>query len=110
MAAKTALVTGGSRGIGRGIVLALPRRGWHVAFSYRSDAAAAEETVAGHPAAGGSAARVRAVQADTSQPDDREQLVQAALAVERQDRSAGEQRRHGPAQPRRPARGERRKL
>jgi 3-oxoacyl-[acyl-carrier protein] reductase len=78
MAARTALVTGGGRGIGRGIVLALYAAGWDVTFSYRSDAAAAEETarVAGEA---DPARRVHAVRADTRDPQDREWLVQAAL-------------------------------
>ena len=38
---KTALVTGGSRGIGRAIVLRLAAQGADVAFSYRGNEAAA---------------------------------------------------------------------
>jgi 3-oxoacyl-[acyl-carrier protein] reductase len=41
-----ALVTGGSRGIGRAIAIELGRRGFTVAVNYRADAAAAAETVA----------------------------------------------------------------
>jgi len=41
---KTAIVTGGSRGIGRGIVLAFAREGADVAINYRRDEAAARET------------------------------------------------------------------
>jgi 3-oxoacyl-[acyl-carrier protein] reductase len=39
---RVALVTGGSRGIGRGVVTRLAEDGWDVAFCYRSNAQAAE--------------------------------------------------------------------
>ena len=41
----TALVTGGSRGIGRGVVFEAARRGWDVVFTYRSRADEAREVV-----------------------------------------------------------------
>jgi len=42
----TALVTGASRGVGKGIALELARAGCRVAVNYPSDAASAEQTVA----------------------------------------------------------------
>ena len=50
---KTALVTGGSRGIGRAICLQLAARGSNVGINYVSNSAAADETLAAITAAGG---------------------------------------------------------
>ena len=55
-----ALVTGGSRGIGRATVLRLARDGYDVAFCYRSDVAAAD-AVAKEAAAAGARVLHRAV-------------------------------------------------
>ncbi|MFF2375928.1 SDR family oxidoreductase [Streptomyces xiamenensis] len=55
LSGKTALVTGGSRGIGRAVAERLARDGARVAVHYGRDEAAAEETVAAIEAAGGSA-------------------------------------------------------
>jgi 3-oxoacyl-[acyl-carrier protein] reductase len=46
LAGQVALVTGGSRGIGRAIVTALGRRGAYVVINYRGNQSAAEETLA----------------------------------------------------------------
>ena len=64
---KVALVTGGSRGIGRAIVEKLSRDGAAVAVNYSTQAAPAEKLVAEITAAGGSAF---AVQADVGRVPD----------------------------------------
>ncbi len=55
LAGRVALVTGGGRGIGRGISMALAADGAAVAVNYRRDEDAAKETVAAITAAGGTA-------------------------------------------------------
>ncbi|MEV4675812.1 MULTISPECIES: SDR family NAD(P)-dependent oxidoreductase [Actinomadura] len=52
LAGRTALVTGGSRGIGRAIALALAADGARVGIAYRRDEEAARKTVADIEAAG----------------------------------------------------------
>lgn len=59
---KIAIVTGGSRGIGRNTVLCLARRGVHSIFSYNSNRAEADRVVALAAEAG---ARAIALQLDT---------------------------------------------
>ncbi len=56
LAGKVALVTGGSRGIGRAICIALGQRGAKVIVNYASREDAARETCAAVEAAGGQAA------------------------------------------------------
>ncbi len=73
---KTALVTGGSRGIGRAIVLRLATQGADVAFSYKGNAAAAAATGAEVEALG---RRALAIQADASDVDAAESLVKGVL-------------------------------
>jgi len=67
-----ALVTGGSRGIGRAVCVALSSAGYQVVVNYRSGEDAAAETVKLCQAAGGNAV---AVQFDTSQPEEVKQAM-----------------------------------
>jgi 3-oxoacyl-[acyl-carrier protein] reductase len=76
LSGKSAVVTGGSRGIGRAIVLRLAGQGADVAFSYRGNAAAAQAVVAEVTALGRSAI---AVQGDAARQDAADALVKAAL-------------------------------
>ncbi|NUO81490.1 SDR family oxidoreductase [candidate division KSB1 bacterium] len=64
---KFALVTGGSRGIGRGIVLKLAERGAAVAINYIKDEAAARDTLAKVRAHGAEGFVVRA---DVARPEE----------------------------------------
>src|ERR1700740_2328635 len=62
---KTAFVTGASRGIGRGIAVALGKAGALVAVNYAKNAEAAQSVVAAIEAAGGKAFAVQGdVEAD----------------------------------------------
>lgn len=63
---RVALVTGGTRGIGRGIALDLARAGWAVAVSYRSAEGPAREARAAIEAAG---ARALVLRADPGDPE-----------------------------------------
>jgi 3-oxoacyl-[acyl-carrier protein] reductase len=78
LTAKTALVTGGSRGIGRAIVLRLAGQGADVAFTYRGNAEAAAATAAEVESMG---RRSIAIQGDVSDPDSADAVVKAALAA-----------------------------
>ncbi len=60
MASPIMLVTGGSRGIGAATALMAASRGWRVAISYQSNAAAAEAVVQQIRAGGGTALAVQA--------------------------------------------------
>jgi 3-oxoacyl-[acyl-carrier protein] reductase len=73
---KTALITGGSRGIGRAIAIRLATQGANVAFSYRGNEAAAKDTTAHIEALG---VKALAVQADVSDADAAEGVVKSAL-------------------------------
>jgi 3-oxoacyl-[acyl-carrier protein] reductase len=67
-----ALVTGGSRGIGRGICISLAKAGWAVGINYTSNAAAAQETLELVKQAGSEG---DAVQADVAVTAQRKYLV-----------------------------------
>ena len=77
LAGRVALVTGGSRGIGRGIALELAGAGAAVAVTYRRDAVAAADCVDSIHSAGG---RAIAVRASMSEPTDIDALAEAVLA------------------------------
>jgi len=78
LAGKTALVTGGARGIGRAIVEELAGAGATVAFTYRNSAAGADELVAALTAAGHP---VTAHRSDASSSADASAVVAAVVAA-----------------------------
>lgn len=78
LSGKTALVTGGSRGIGAAIVRRLGAAGAHVAINYAGSRDAAEKLAGGIREAGG---RAFAVQADVSSPAGVAALFEACDAV-----------------------------
>ena len=75
---RTALVTGGAKGIGRAVCLALAEKGMDIAVNYAGSAAAAEETAVACRALG-----VRAVtlQADVRRPENCQKLVEDTVAA-----------------------------
>ena len=73
----TAIVTGSSRGIGRGIALSLAQDGWNVVVNYCGNKQAADETCAAVEQAGGKAI---AIQGDVAITADRERLVSESIA------------------------------
>jgi len=78
LAGKRALVTGGSRGIGAAIALALAENGADVAFTYQNSAVKAETVVQSIEATG---RRAVAIQADSADPEAIERSVRDAVAA-----------------------------
>jgi len=78
LAPRTALITGGSRGIGRAVADVLARAGARVAINYRKDEASANAAVREIRADGGEA---MAVAGDVSNPEQARQLVRDVVAA-----------------------------
>jgi NAD(P)-dependent dehydrogenase (short-subunit alcohol dehydrogenase family) len=76
---KVALVTGASKGVGRGIALELGRLGCTVAVNYNSDAEGAAETVSALGNSGGRSAR--AVQGDVGSSADCDRMFTEVLSA-----------------------------
>jgi len=74
---RTALITGGGRGIGRATAIRLSRDGARIAINYKGNAEAAEEARRLVEKGGGKAALI---QGDVSVDDQAENVVKAALA------------------------------
>jgi NAD(P)-dependent dehydrogenase (short-subunit alcohol dehydrogenase family) len=85
---RTAIVTGGSRGLGRSTVLALAKHGVNSVFTFHSNRAAADEVVAAVKAAG---AQAKALQLNTANVGAFDEFVSnlkptlASLGVEKFD-------------------------
>ncbi len=75
-AGKTAVVTGGSRGLGRAVCLELAKGGANVVLCYAGNEAAAGETVAACEALG---AKALAVRCDVAKADEVKALMDAAV-------------------------------
>lgn len=74
-----ALITGASRGIGRGIALELAKAGFDIVINYAGNVAAAKETLVDCVSAGaanGKTIRAEIFQADISKTEDRQRLVE----------------------------------
>ena len=74
---KTALVTGASKGVGKGIALELAREGCDIAVNFNSDGAGAEATCAEVRALG---RRAIAIQADVGKAEQVERMFTAVTA------------------------------
>ena len=76
LSGKSAVITGGARGIGRAIALRFAAQGADVCFSYRGNAEAAQATTEEIAAMG---RKAMAVQADVAAQESAKELVDAAI-------------------------------
>ena len=73
MPERVALITGGARGIGRGVAMDLAKEGWTIAICYRTSQQEAKEVTKTIEEQGGKAL---ALQSDVSKPEDATTLVE----------------------------------
>lgn len=73
---KVAVITGGSRGIGKGIVESFVKNGAHVAFTYHSSSTAADQIVADLSSYG---VTVKAYQSNAANHEEAQELVKQVL-------------------------------
>jgi len=82
MSQKTAIITGGSRGLGRDMALSLAKDGVNIVFSYHSNSAKADEVISEIEALGGKA---KAFQFDGLKPDTAKQFISEATSFLQQE-------------------------
>ena len=80
MTTRTVFISGGSRGIGRALVCEAAKQGWNVAFTYATNAAAAEEVVSA-VAAESPDARVKAWRLDVRDSSQVDQVADEVLTA-----------------------------
>jgi 3-oxoacyl-[acyl-carrier protein] reductase len=78
MSERVALITGGARGIGRGVALDLARQGWTIAICFRTSQQEAKEVTQTIEGQGGKALAIRC---DVSKPDEAVDLIQQVEKV-----------------------------